>query len=89
MPVIERKGTLPGKRKFRATCSNCGTIFTYLLEETKAVRSNDQRDAGLRQIGCPMEGCTHVVYEGKEVFDPPPPATYEQKVRGNYVSGRV
>jgi len=57
---IIKKGALPGEKKYRTTCNNCRTEFTFQAKDAR--RSSDQRDGDALIVKCPLEGC------GKDVW---------------------
>ena len=61
MKIIHR-GTIPGERVYKSTCTNCKTVCEYLLKEATIVY--DQRDGNYVTIACPV--CDQTCY-GSEV----------------------
>ncbi|QFZ84610.1 hypothetical protein GFK26_18455 [Variovorax paradoxus] len=83
MPRIITKGQLPGERLYRLNCSNCGTVFECLQKELTRYDSQDQRDAGLMQATCPLEGCGNKIFAGRSHLVQPAPTL----IPGPFVSG--
>ncbi len=54
MVEIIKRGMLPGDVKFKSTCSNCKTEFSFTRSEATDGSGCDQRDAGLLKISCPV-----------------------------------
>lgn len=49
---IIKQGTLPGGKKYRATCNNCKTKFEFAAGEARLIF--DQRDGDFYAIACPL-----------------------------------
>lgn len=55
MEIIHR-GKLPGTRRYKSTCSNCKTVFSFLHCEARL--STDPRDGNCLIVMCPLVGCS-------------------------------
>ena len=48
---IIKQGQLPQNKRYRSTCSNCGTRFEFKAGEAKFI--SDQCDGGCYEVKCP------------------------------------
>lgn len=57
MVEIVKLGRKPGDMKIKATCRECGTVFTFARHEAEYV--SDQRDGDALKIPCPLCSTPH------------------------------
>lgn len=65
MVEIIREGKLPGLKQVKHECSNCHTIFKFLLNEARV--TFDQRNGDFATIQCPL--CNSACHVGLEKFE--------------------
>lgn len=64
---IIRKGTPPAERKYKTTCPNCKTTFSFLQKDTSY--KGDQRDGDYLAVDCPV--CKTTRYVGVNTYIKP------------------
>lgn len=61
---VIRRGTPPAERKYKATCTHCGSELEWAHKDAQRVHAGDQREGPFTQITCPV--CKHAItgYQG-------------------------